>query len=403
VRRVGLLGGIAAVVAAGAAVGLAVERYAVGRTRLRPDPLAAEPLGELVGTERTVLVAGGVPLCVLESGPGDGVPLGARAALPAGGGPRGVVADGRAEDGLAVVFVHGYVLDRRCWYFQWRDLRDLGRLICYDQRGHGRSGRGARELATIDQLGADLLTVLDGVAPTSPVVLVGHSMGAMAIMALAERRPDVFSRRVAGVGLISTSAGNLREVTLGLPAIVTRAFRSVTPVAVKVVERRTDLVERGRRVGSDVAFLLTKWYSFGSGVSPSLVAFVERMIAGVRVDVMTEFLPTLLEHDRTAALEPLLGVPVLILTGDRDKQTPLAHSRAIAAALPAAELVVVPDAGHLVMLERPDEVNAALRQLVRRAARPATTDSATGPITGRRRRPRSGSPAADPAADSRRA
>jgi len=342
VKRAGVLGGLAGVVTAGVAIGLAVERYAVGRTRLRPDPAAGEPLGELAGTSRTVLAGDGVPLHVEEVGNGP----------------------------VALIFVHGYVLDRRCWHYQWRDLRDAGRLVAFDQRSHGRSGRGSRESASIDQLGRDLLAVLDAAAPDRPVVLVGHSMGGMAIMALADQRPELFGTQVVGVALISTSTGNLADVTLGLPAMVSRLLRSVTPVAVKVVERRADLVERGRRVGSDLAFLLTRWYSFGSGVSPAQVAFVERMIAGTPVDVMTEFLPALLEHDKSAALEPLRGVPTLVLTGQRDKQTPEGHSRDIAATLPEAELVVVPDAGHLVMLERPDEVNRHLRELVRRAGSP---------------------------------
>jgi len=344
VRRVGLFGGIAGAVAATAAVGLAVERYAVGRTRLRPDPAAGEPLGQLTGTARAVVADDGVPLYVEEVG---------WASTP------------------TVVFVHGYVLDRRCWHYQWRHLRDLGRLVCYDQRSHGRSGRGSRDRTTIDQLGSDLLAVLDAAVPRGPVVLVGHSMGGMAIMALAGTRPELFGRRVCGVALISTSTGKLDEVTLGLPAMVSRLLRSATPVAIRVVERRVDLVERGRRAGSDIAFLLTRWYSFGSGVSPSLVAFVERMIDGTRVDVMTEFLPALMEHDKTAALSPLGGVPTLVLIGGRDKQTPVSHSRDIVDALPDAELVVLPDAGHLVMLERPDEVNQHLRELVRRATAPA--------------------------------
>jgi len=343
VRRAGLLGGIAGVVAAGAGVGLAVERYAVGRTRLRPDPAADEPLGELGGSSRSVPAGDGVPLHVEEVGAGS----------------------------PTVVFVHGYVLDRRCWHYQWADLRDIGRLVAFDQRGHGRSGRGSRESASIDQLGRDLLAVLDEAAPAGPVVLVGHSMGGMAIMALADQRPDLFGARVVGVALMSTSTGKLAEVTLGLPAMVRRVLRAATPVAVRVVERRADLVERGRRAGSDIAFLLTRWYSFGTGASPARVAFVERIIAGVPVDVMTDFLPALLAHDKAAALSPLCGLPTLVLTGDRDKQTPVGHSRDLAAAVPGAELVVLPDAGHLVMLERPQEVNAALRALVRRTTTPA--------------------------------
>jgi len=61
-----------------------------------------------------------------------------------------------------------------CWHFQRRDLGRLGRLVFYDQRSHGASGRSPREHSTIDQLGADLFAVLRTVAPDGPIVLVGH-------------------------------------------------------------------------------------------------------------------------------------------------------------------------------------------------------------------------------------
>ena len=63
--------------------------------------------------------------------------------------------------------------------------------------------------ATIEQLGHDLKTVLDTVVPHGPIVLVGHSMGGMTIMALAEEHPELFGDRIVGVGLISTTAGGL--------------------------------------------------------------------------------------------------------------------------------------------------------------------------------------------------
>ncbi len=311
------------------------------RTRLRQDPTAAERFGELAGTPLRVRAADGVPLYVEEAG------------------------DRTAP--LTVVFVHGYVLDRRCWHYQWRDLRDLGRLVCYDQRGHGHSGRGSRGHATIDQLGQDLRTVLDGVAPTGAVMLVGHSMGGMAILALVEQYPELLGDRVRAVALLSTSTGRLAEVTLGLPVLATRVLRRVTPMALLLAERRPGLVEGVRRLGGEAVFRLTRRYSFGSGGTRSLVAFVDRMTAGVPVEVMTEFLSALLDHDKAAALPALRAVPTLVLVGSEDKQTPVSHAREIAAGVPGAELVVVPGAGHIVMLERPDVVNAHLRALIQRS------------------------------------
>ena len=91
-----------------------------------------------------------------------------------------------------MVFIHGYALNLDCWHFQRAGYRGLVRAVYYDQRSHGRSGRSTEGRATIEQLAVDLLQVLDEVVPDGPVVLVGHSMGGMSIIALAEEHPDLF-------------------------------------------------------------------------------------------------------------------------------------------------------------------------------------------------------------------
>src|SRR5205823_13175743 len=94
-------------------------------------------------------------------------------------------------------------------HFQRRDLSDH-RLVFWDQRDHGRSGRSAAGSGSIGQLGADLKAVIDAAAPgPAPVVLVGHSMGGMTIMALAGQAPDLFGTKVAGAVLIATAAHGL--------------------------------------------------------------------------------------------------------------------------------------------------------------------------------------------------
>ena len=122
-----------------------------------------------------------------------------------------------------MVFCHGFALTQETWHYQRRDLGDVGRLVFYDQRGHGRSGWGDREHANIDQLGRDLRRVVDAAAPTGPVVLIGHSMGGMTIMALADQAPELFGDRIVGVALLSTSAGKLAEVGFGAPAAIARS------------------------------------------------------------------------------------------------------------------------------------------------------------------------------------
>lgn len=338
IRRAGLVGAAAGAVAAGAALGVATERYAgTRRTRsYEPELPAAPPSVE------TVVITD------------DGLPLHAEV-------------DGPADAALTLVLCHGYALSSASWVYQRRDLADLGRIVTYDQRGHGRSVRGDRDRSTIDQLGADLERVLAAMAPTGPIVLVGHSMGGMTVMALADRRPDLFGTRIIGVGLISTSPGALAELTLGLPARGGRLLRKAAPALMRPLMAQPGLVARGRRIGAELEIALTRRYSFGSDVPAWLVAFAASMIAETSLETVADFWPAFDAHDKLAALPVLAAVPTLVLVGEDDLLTPPAHSRAIAEALPSAVLVEVPAAGHLVLLEHPETVDAHLRSLVERA------------------------------------
>ena len=341
----GLVGGLLGLAATGAAVGLAAERWAVGRVRLRPDPAAGEPFFALPADRvRQVVADDGVPLHVEEVGPEGDVPA-------------------------TVVLCHGYTQELAVWHYQRKALaQGPWRLVLWDQRSHGRSGRSAPERATVDQLGRDLAAVLEATAPRGPVVLVGHSMGGMTIMALADQRPELFGPRVVGVGLIATSAGRLAELTFGLPALVLPITRRLLPLVTRGMRARPRVFEHGRRLGTDLAFLVTRRTAFGgSDVPPSVVEFAETMTARCPVDVIGEFYDTFTDHDKLRAIGELRDVEVLLVVGDRDLVTPESHTRAMAEFVPHAELVVVEGAGHLVGLERPDVVDAHLRELVRRS------------------------------------
>src|SRR5665811_2640742 len=93
-----------------------------------------------------------------------------------------------------VVFCHGYTLSLRSWVFQRRALKAAGyRVVLWDHRGHGKSGAGSKDSYDVDQLGRDLGPVISQVVPEGPLVLVGHSMGGMPLMALAIHQPEPVS------------------------------------------------------------------------------------------------------------------------------------------------------------------------------------------------------------------
>ncbi|CAJ59296.1 MULTISPECIES: alpha/beta fold hydrolase [Frankia] len=299
--------------------------------------------------ETTVTASDGVRLHVTEAGPPDAA--------------------------LTLVFVHGFCMTADAWHFQRRDLADLGRTVCYDQRAHGRSGPSDVEHCTIAQLADDLHRVLDDRVPTGPVVLIGHSMGGMTVLGLAETHPELFGDRIIAVALLSTSAGELARLAFGLPATVTAAARRVLPGVAVGLQHAPSLLERLRWRGSSASRALTRRLGFGvTRVPEPVVDSLEEMIANTPIPVVGAFLPTLLDHDRLAAAGVLRDVPTLLLVGDADVMTPLEHSRTLAEALPRAELSVEKGAGHAVILERPHEVSARIRELVARA-RPARRTS----------------------------
>jgi len=365
-KRAVVVGAAAGVAVAGAAVGLAAERYAVGRSfRRREDPWADEPFGELHGTVVPVTATDGVRLHVEVDEPDS------RGSRDSRGGR-----SSRGRPPVTVVFCHGLGLSQDSWHYQRRDLADLGRLVFWDQRGHGRSGRGAAEQANIEQLGRDLHAVLEATAPSGQVVLVGHSMGGMTVMALADHDPELFADRVVGVALVSSSPGRLAEVTFGVPAAAGRVLRRAAPRALNALNRRPGLVTRSRHLAHDIEFVLTKRYSFATDVPPSLVQFVQRMHDQTPLDVLAELFPAFDSHDKLEALDVLNGVETLIIGGERDLMTPADHSREMVERVPGAELVILPEAGHLLMLEHHDVISDHLRDLVERATRAHPASSA---------------------------
>ncbi|MEU3711625.1 alpha/beta fold hydrolase [Streptomyces catenulae] len=381
-RHAGLAGAAIGIVAAGAAAGVAMERMTVGRgmrRRARTALDAVGPYGTLRGTPGTAVAADGTPLYYeIDEADAAAAPR-VRTAKDASGDAaevrRRLAGPRRRSPAPTVVFCHGYCLNQDSWHFQRAALRGAVRTVHWDQRSHGRSGRSRAvgdggEPVTIDLLGRDLKAVLDAAAPEGPLVLVGHSMGGMTVMALADQYPEFVAERVAGVALIGTSAGRLSEVAFGLPSFGVKAFHRLAPGLLKVLGAQSDVVERGRRATADLFAGIIKRYSFGTpqDVDPGVARFAERLIEATPIDVVAEFYPAFATHDKAAALVAYDTVASLVLAGERDLITPADHSEAIAELLPATRLLKVDGAGHLVMLERPELVTEELVTLIERAA-----------------------------------
>jgi pimeloyl-ACP methyl ester carboxylesterase len=266
-------------------------------------------------------------------------------------------------DAPVVLLTHGFSLDMSVWCDLWPDLAREFRVLTFDHRSHGASGSAAHGDLSLRAMGRDVAAVLAAVAPERRAVVVGHSMGAMAILALAEQRPELFGREIAGVVLIGAASADLLSGAMGS---VTELFRPRLGTLRSAARR----VDRLRRVASttmvDVKGIVARFTQFGPDASPEVVAHVVALAERTASEVWTDALPDLMEMDLRHAV-PRIGVPALVMVGDHDRVTPPAAAVELAGALPDGRLSVIAGAGHIPMLERALDMDRALRPFLREA------------------------------------
>ncbi|WP_285686738.1 alpha/beta hydrolase [Actinoplanes sp. NBRC 103695] len=275
-----------------------------------------------------------------------------------------VETSGPAEAPVTVILLHGWCLDRRIWHHQVQALGDV-RVVAYDARGHGRSSATLLESATLPQLGADLAEVIRVAAPEGPIVLVGHSLGGMTIMEYAAEHPEDFTDRVAGLALISTTAEGHTHTRYGLPGQLSTLLRYGETIGAGVLARCG--AWRPHQAMLPVLRPSVRWLLFGEECDDAALTVTMRAVGRATLRSIGGFRPTIGAQQRLETLAAWNGVPSAVLVGDRDRLTPPACAESIAAHLPGAELSVLPDAGHMLMLERPEAVTATLRDVICRA------------------------------------
>ncbi|MGN6610193.1 MAG: alpha/beta fold hydrolase [Angustibacter sp.] len=260
---------------------------------------------------------------------------------------------------VTIVLAHGWTLDHR----SWGRVVDLVqqqvpvRVVTYDQRGHGASTlrgrrRRPRVAPSVRGLGDDLAAVVAAVAPTGPLVLGGHSMGGMTVMAYAGTHPDDVRARVRGVALVSTSAGELRGLGRRGEAPLMRAIARVP----------------GVRAGRAITPESQRRLLFGTRADPDDVAATRDMVAATRLATIGRYYVALGRHDEAEALRVLADVPTHVLVGELDRLTPVSHARRLAELVPHAQLEVLPDVGHMLGYEAAGVVARHLVSLVEEAS-----------------------------------
>jgi pimeloyl-ACP methyl ester carboxylesterase len=257
-----------------------------------------------------------------------------------------------------VVLAHGWTLSIAIWARQLNALAGDFRVVAYDQRGHGASDPPGPAGCTIEAVADDLATVLGAtVAPGTRAVLTGHSMGAMSMIAMGDRHPDVLRDRVAAAVILSTGMHELvlrhRIVPLPLPLA-----KLAKPLATKVIAMPPPPGRVDGRLRT-----MTRYVTLSRQATDAEVDFSTRVINACPPATRAGFARMLGDLD----LDGQVGrfdVPAVVVAGDRDRLTPIWHARRMAAALPQSlGLVTVPRAGHMTPVEAPRAVDAAVRRL----------------------------------------
>nr|WP_202539572.1 alpha/beta hydrolase [Streptomyces sp. SID8379] len=258
-------------------------------------------------------------------------------------------------DGPAVVLAHGWTCSIAFWAAQVRALATDHRVIVYDQRGHGRSPASAQLPYTTDMLADDLEAVLTAtLAPGQEAVLVGHSMGAMTLMAAAGRAK--LTEHAAAVLLCSTGSSRLVDESTVVPLLRASGLR--TRLTRAILGSRAPLGPV-----TPVARRILKYGTMGPGSSPDKVEACARIVHACPRGVRYGW-SQVLEHLQVDQGVRDLAMPVAVLGGTADRLTPVVHARRIASELPnCVGLTELPGLGHMTPIEAPDAVTARIREL----------------------------------------
>ncbi len=169
-------------------------------------------------------------------------------------------------------------------------------IVTWDHRGHGGSDVAPKRACTIEHLARDMADVIEMHAPDGKLVVGGHSIGGMTIMALAEQRPEIFER-VVGTAFVATCSGELHTVTLGLPEMG-RFVRSQIP-RVLAFRSRT-LTKRARRRAPIIERRVVSRFLFGRPMRLADAALTVDGIISSSPATMVGFYEDCMHHDRAA-------------------------------------------------------------------------------------------------------
>lgn len=246
--------------------------------------------------------------------------------------------------GRPLLLLHGVTLQWWVWGAQFNTMSDRYRVLAWDMRGHGRSDVG-RDGITLEAIADDLAAVLTELDLRDAIV-VGHSMGGMALGRFCSRHEDVLVERCGAVMFLDTSAA-----PMALPGALDSSVR------LQELSRRLAYAGTSRPrmryswPDSDASVLLVRT-AFGQNPSFAAISDVRRMLEAMDDDNLVAAGRAIVGHDVRRDLSHVT-VPAMVVVGSSDRLTPVRQARVLAAAIPGALLRVIPGIGHQTMQEDP--------------------------------------------------
>ncbi|MBI2845929.1 MAG: alpha/beta hydrolase [Chloroflexi bacterium] len=243
------------------------------------------------------------------------------------GQPVFYVEQSHGDEQQTLIMLHGAGGTHRIWLLQVNGLQNF-RAIALDLPGHGRSGSAGRESITSY---ADFVLEFLGALGIEKAIIVGHSMGGAIALELALRQGP----QIIGLILVGTGA-RLR----------------VRPEFLHGLQENVE----------DTISSLVTWF-YGSGAEKETLHQGEAELRASQPEVLFDDFSAC---DRFDVMQRLgeIGVPTLVICGDEDRLTPPNYAQYLRDHIPGARVVVVPGAGHMVMLEKPQEVTEAMQSFL---------------------------------------
>ena len=240
----------------------------------------------------------------------------------------------------AVIFIHGAGMDHTIWALQTRYFAYRERaVLALDLPGHGRSAGPA--LGSIDAL-ADWLGRFIEAAGVGEVSLAGHSLGALTALECAAS----LGNRLRALALLGVAP------SMPVHPDLMAAAAADDPLAFELITSWGH-GSTGHRGGNRAPGL----WLLGGG---------ERLLQRSKPGVLHRDLAACNAYEAARGLEVAARIvcPSLVLLGTQDRMTPAKAGRELAAAIPGAALAVIPESGHMMMLEKPDETLDALKAVL---------------------------------------